>query len=187
MLDNCFCSVIVPIIEVPDCVLHGKEQDCFFCTIKCHAPQALCVKPYHRHKVGCPNYGNKPDCPPLAPLYGTVFDLGADNFALGVSVDIQMHIETMRERHPSWSEYQLRNPLYWQGSIRKLLKKRVHAFINEKPLYRATLRPEAMGVNVVKTLENVGKRLEWYPSTIITKIALLGIPVSDQYNNILFF
>jgi hypothetical protein len=120
-------------------------------------------------------------------MYDAVFDLNANNFALGVSVDIKEHIETLKERHPSWSEYQLWNPLYWQGSIRKLLKKHINVFTNKNPQYRATLRPEAMGVDVVKTLENADKQLEWYPSTIVTKVAFLGIPISDQYNDILSF
>jgi hypothetical protein len=68
-----------------------------------------------------------------------------------------------------------------------LLKEKIKTFIIKKPKYRATLRPEAMGVDVVKTLENAGKQLEWYLSTIVTKIAFLGIPTSDKYNDILEF
>jgi len=182
---NCFLLVISPIIVTPNCLIQDKNQDCFLCSIKCHSPRALCTKPYRGHKLGCPNYGHKSDCPPFAPMYDAVFDLNADNFALGVSVDIKKHIEALKEKHSSWSEYQLRNPLYWQGSVRKLLKEHINAFIKEKPQYRAALRPEAMGVDVIKTLKNAGKQLEWYPSTTVTKVAFLGIPTSSKYNDIL--
>jgi hypothetical protein len=185
IVNDFFVSVVAPIILTPNCILQNKEQNCLLCVTKCHSPRALCVKPYHGHKLGCPNYGCKRDCPPLAPMYDAVFNINNNNFALGISVDINEHIAEMKDRHPSWSERQIWNPLYWQGSIRKLLKEHINAFISENPQYRATLRPEAMGVDVVKTLENVDKQLKWYPSTIITKVAFLGIPTSDQYNDIL--
>jgi len=185
LFNDCFVLPIIPIIVAPNCIINGKEQDCLLCQRKCCSPRAFCTKPYRGHKSGCPNYGRKPDCPPLAPMYDAVFDLNADNFALGVAIDLKGHIEALKEKHSSWSEFQLWNPLYWQGSVRKLLKGHINAFINENPQYRATLRPEAMGVDVVKTLENAGKQLEWYPSTIVMKVAFLGIPTSDQYNFIL--
>jgi len=185
--DNCFILVISPVIVTPNCILQSKKQDCLFCPIKCNSPRAFCAKPYRGHKLGCPNYGRKPDCPPFAPMYDAVFDLNVNNFALGVSVDIKEHIEALKEKHSSWSEYQLRNPLYWQGSVRKLLKEHINAFIREKPQYRAALRPEAMGVDVIKTLKNAGKQLEWYPSTNVTKVAFLGIPTSSKYNDILVY
>jgi len=182
-----FVLSVSPIIIKPNCFLCGKRQDCLSCSMKCYSPRALCVKSYRGHKLGCPNYGLKPDCPPFAPMYDVVFDLNVENFALGVSVDIKEHIEILKGRHSSWSEYQLRNPLYWQGSVRRLLKGHINAFISEKPKYRATLRPEAMGVDIIKTLKNAGKQIEWYPSTIVTKIAFLGIPTCSQYNDILIF
>ena len=187
LTNGCFVLSVYPIITTPNCILHGKEQNCLFCTVKCCSPRALCTKPYRGHKLGCPNYGRISDCPPFAPMYDAVFDLDVDNFALGVSVDIKEHIEALKEKHSSWSEYQLRNPLYWQGSVRKLLKEHINNFISERPQYRATLRPEAMGVDVIKTLKNAGKQLEWYPSTIVTKIAFLGVPTSSQYNDILVY
>jgi len=183
--NGCFVLSVYPIIITPNCLLQGKNQDCLLCLKRCCSPRSFCTKPYRGHKSGCPNYGRKPDCPPLAPMYDAVFDLNADNFALGVSVDVKRHIEALKEKHSSWSEYQLRNPLYWQGSVRKMLKEHINAFIYENPQYRATLRPEAMGVDVAKTLENAGKQLEWYPSTVVIKVAFLGVPTSDQYNEIL--
>jgi hypothetical protein len=182
---------VVPVIEYPLCIKMGKKQNCFECNLQnigiCTSPRSHCTKHYKNHKKGCPNYGKRADCPPLAPMFDEVFDISKPIYAIFSKYDLYSHIQKMRKKHPQWTEAQLLNVLYWQGTARKLLKECIVSFDNEfRSLgYYSTISPEAMGVNVTKTLESVGIILEWPARRIVYKVAMAGIPLNDQYLNIL--
>jgi hypothetical protein len=138
--------------------------------------RALCARPYALHPKGCPNIGKSDRCPPVAPEFTDVFDLHAPVYAVINEFDLIGHVERMREKHPAWSGLQVACVLYWQGTARKQLRAKIDEALAILPGYAATWCPEAMGVNVTATLEQVGIALEWPPVHIVRQVALLAVP-----------
>ena len=169
---------IKPVIIYPTCIKSGKRQDCFKCVIfkknLCKSPRSLCAKEYIGHKKGCPNYGKYDLCPPNAPMFDEVFDMNKDIYLIYYKFDIKTHMEKMKKNHPDWTDRQLRNVLYWQGTAKKHHKEEIKRFLSIHPDYEVAV-PEAMGIDVNKTLDNVGIELEWPPINYSYRIALAGI------------
>jgi len=188
---NDYYIEVEPVIVYPQCISLNKDQDCFECglykTNKCSSPRGLCVNKYINHNKGCPNYGKKPDCPPYAPMFDQVFDLSNKVYIIYSTYDLYSHVERMRQKHPMWTERQLYNVLYWQGTAKKLLKGHIYNFIKlfRQEGYYVTSSPEAMGVDVTATLKNVGIELEWPARKRVYKVAMAGIPLDDSYMSIL--
>ena len=175
---------VKPIIVYPYCYTAGKKQDCFNCDlgirITCRSPRGLCVKIYSNHKKGCPNYGkNDQRCPPNVPIFDTVYDLSKPVYAIYNIFSFKNHIERMREKHLKWSQRQLECCLYWQGKARKQLRERIEVFESIFKGYVITNCPEGMGVNVTKTMENVGIEIEWPPCNVTYQIAFAGQPKEE--------
>ena len=83
----------------------------------------------------------------------------------------------MKEKHPHWSDRQLRNVLYWQGTAKKLHREKIRGFLKEyEHLGYEVVTPEALGVDVTRTLANVGITLEWPPINKSYRIAFAAIP-----------
>lgn len=190
IMDNYFIEVN-PVIIYPPCLKSGKVQNCFNCELSkkggCGSPRAMCVLPYKNHKKGCPNYGKKPDCPPVVPMFDEVFDITKPVYAIFSTYDLYAHTEKMKKNHPQWTEAQLLNVLYWQGTAKKHLKENIQHFneqFKEKGYY-STVSPEAMGVNVMQTLKKAGIDLEWPARNTAYKIAFAGIPINDLHLDIL--
>jgi len=99
---------------------------------------------------------------------------GYDWFAIIEEFDLGEHIERMKTKHPSWTERQCRNVLYWQSGVRSRLRKKAEKFAI--PLMGDVILdiPEANGVNVFETMANHGVILERYKPTNIKKIMLVG-------------
>lgn len=93
-----------------------------------------------------------------------------------VSFDLAEFAQKMRSRHPEWSDRQCRCCLYWQGTVNKSLKDAIAEFQETYPDVIFTLKPEAMGVNVFKTVRRFGVPIKARPKDIIFKIALVGYP-----------
>jgi predicted metal-binding protein len=136
----------------------------------------LCIKPYVGHPRGCPNFGKIDRCPPRAPLWFDVYDRFEPCFAIYTLFEISLHVAKMSERHPDWSERQVRNCLYWQGTARKDLKQQLLKFYLTHPEYEFETTPEAMGINVTATMAAAGVTIEWPPRSFVTLVALAGIP-----------
>jgi predicted metal-binding protein len=134
----------------------------------------LCHKPYPLHPRGCPNYNNRKRCPPKAPYFDQVYDLSKPVYAVVNEFDIGVHIAKMKLKHPTWSDRQLRCVLYWQGSARKQLKAQIRKELVALPGYMVTMTPEGMGVNVTKTMAEVGIILEWPPVHTARQIAFMA-------------
>lgn len=139
--------------------------------------RSLCVRPYPLHPKGCPNVGKCDRCPPEAPLFGEVFDLTRQVYAIVNEFDLARHVKRMAVKNPAWSERQLACVLYWQGTARKQLNAKIQAALDHFPGYVATWCPEGMGVNVTETLAAVGIDLEWPPKQIARQVALLAVPI----------
>jgi hypothetical protein len=128
---------------------------------------------------GCPNLGREDTCPPAAlPLYEQI---RADRtiWAVWNIYPLGLHIAWMRQKHPAWSDRQLRCCLYWQPLARRFLRVAIAEFYHlgrPGPVHVVGC-PEAAGVNVTTTLERIGIVLEWPPVNSVYQIVLVGTEV----------
>lgn len=142
-----------------------------------HNCRNYCKAPYPNHPNGCPNYNVSEQCPPKISLVENIFDLSKDLYFVVEEFDLKTHVESMRLKHPDWSDLQLKNLLYWQNGVRKKLKYKTLAFIGETdPEMIFTLLPEAMGVMVINTALKLQIPIERNPASRVFKIALVGYP-----------
>lgn len=140
----------------------------------------VCLLPYSGHPDGCPNFGKKKTCPPKAPMFKDYFDLSKPFYLIINRFNFREHINKMKNKHPEWSDRQTRCCLYWQSSARKYLKIAIKDFLKTHPEYHVTTTPEAMGVDVTKTLKSVGINLEWPPENFTYQVALAGIKRKEK-------
>ncbi len=170
-------SKVDPIIIYPFCIENGLEQDCLKCgrINLCDSPRSMCVKPYHNHPKGCPNYGKKVGCPPSIEMFDQVYDMDKDVYAIITSFDIKSHLVMMKELHPDWTHYQLINSRCWQGKDRANHKMAIKRFNDFYPEYIVTTWPEGMGVNLVRTMDQIGIKLEFPVQDLTYRISLAGI------------
>lgn len=133
-----------------------------------------CRLPYPNHPSGCPNYGKRPCCPPHAKLLGEWFDLNKPVAFVVAKFDLAEHAEKMKLKNPQFSERQARCCLYWQGTVRKALRKATCAAMANGHYTAFTDLPEAMGLNLFRTMHNLGLALERNPKQFVYKIAMLG-------------
>lgn len=138
--------------------------------------QGLCRRPYPDHPRGCPNYGHKEGCPPFVPLFDEKYDCTQGVYAIITEFDLKEHAGRMKAKHPLWTERQCRNLLFWQGKARKNLKAEISRFLVSHPRHGVEMAPEALGVNVTRTLRNVGIYLEWPPRDIARQVAMAALP-----------
>jgi len=147
--------------------------------------RSLCVAPYPDHKKGCPNFNHKLGCPPKAKKIYELINLDKPIYAVWNRFDLGAHVEKMCEKHPDWSERQLYCCLWWQPKARKQLKLRIMAAMRGlKELMAEGLTtegrlvlvacPEAAGVDVTKTMANIGIELEWPPRKYAYQVVLIG-------------
>ncbi|KKL21117.1 hypothetical protein LCGC14_2448640, partial [marine sediment metagenome] len=85
----------------------------------------LCFRAYYNHPKGCPNFGKRDICPPQAPSIDRFFDLDKRIMAVCVHFSLELHRQRMETKHPKWSRRQFDCCLYWQGSVRKELRREV--------------------------------------------------------------
>jgi len=159
--------------------------------------RSLCCKPYPGHdkgkNIGCPNFNHKQGCPPSAKLFDKVFDLNQPVFAIYNAFDFKSHVGKMKAAHPGMSQAQLNCCLYWQNTARKQLTKEIIYFMlthqdyhvavafykgldkDLKGLYSRIIPspPEAMGVEVGKTMADIGINI-WPIMDTTYQIALAG-------------
>jgi len=154
--------------------------------------RGLCRRPYPNHPRGCPNWGKRKTCPPKAALLHEVLDLERPVWAVWNAYPLDRHMVKMRDRHPGWTDRQLRNPLYWQGTARKELRGELKRFIDsfrwgrDMPPRRVVGCPEACGCNLTATMRQVKIVLAWPPMTIAYQIVLVGSPVEAKEAGPLF-
>ena len=149
-----------------------------------HICRGYCKLPYPNHPNGCPNFNKNPNCPPKVQIVEEVFDINKDLFFVVEKFNLKTHVEQTKLNHPKWSELQLKNVLYWQGSVRKNLREKVIQYIHETDnsmIY--TLLPEAMGVMVIDTAQKIGIPIERNPKNNVFKIALVGYPKITEEPN----
>jgi predicted metal-binding protein len=137
--------------------------------------QGWCALPYPNHPKGCPNYGKHPNCPPNCQYVTQVFNMRACMYLVHSEFDLASHVENMRKRHPSWTERQLRNVLYWQKKSKNQMKERMFHAIKLTGCNTYHAFPEALGVHMYATCLKAGLKLERIKDITICKhIALIG-------------
>lgn len=137
-----------------------------------YSVRGLCLKPYHGHKKGCPNFNHKLGCPPNVGFFDKMYDLTQPVYLIWNEFDLKTHVDNLRAKYPNWSDYQLKCCLYWQPRARKFLLEELKKFKKEFPEYHITKCPEAEGVNLTKIMNNIGITLEWPPENKTYQIAL---------------
>jgi len=135
----------------------------------------LCYKPYPNHPKGCPNFNQRNTCPPMALYWKHIIDISQPIYAIINKFDFKYHVKSMKEKHPDWTELQLKCCLYWQGKARKQLKNKIKEFSKNFPHYSIFTCPEAMGVDVTATMKLIGIELEWPPINYTYQIAFAAI------------
>lgn len=145
---------------------------------------AWCKLPYPNHPKGCPNYGRQ-GCPPTVPSLSSVVDQSKAQYLVFSEYSLEHHVMLMREAHPKWSERQLKNVLYWQGSSRAQLRRRVTSAKVLLGTDIALFCPEAYGLNVYATCLKHGLKLEKIRRLkLCHHVALIGF--KKQFNEVLY-
>ena len=155
------------IIELPSVVYDERARS-----------GAWCKLPYPDHPKGCPNF---PKCINERPSFqeiGSPFKW----YAIIEEFDLKAHAGKMKEKHPNWSDRMCRNLLYWQNGVRKRLKekaiKATELVAVKGTTYIILDIPEAHGVDVYKTMEQVGVKIVPRPDHVI-KVMLIGVDQID--------
>jgi hypothetical protein len=136
-----------------------------------------CKLPYLGHPKGCPNYGKRNSCPPLAPLIHSFIDISRDMTIVIVEFNLQQQISYMLKLHPEWSDRQARCCLYWQGRVRRELHQAMSRIIESTAGLKGTDSPEAMGVQVIRTVKGLGFPISPQPKERVYKVGLIGYAV----------
>ena len=139
--------------------------------------RGLCRREYYNHPKGCPNWGKKAHCPPHEPLVTKLIDITKPVWAIFNVFDLAAHISKMRNKHPNWSDHQLRCCLYWQPTARRSLRQIIHQFLACTPNLVIIPCPEAAGVNLTATMMSAGIKLEWPPTIKAYQIVLAGTKI----------
>ncbi len=134
--------------------------------------RSYCKLSYPGHPKGCPMFGKRPECPPQAPIFYKHFNKDKPFTAIIVEFNLKNHAMNMKLRHPEWTDKQCRNPLYWQNGVRTVLKFQCKITIKSDEDY--TLIPEAMGINVIETMKQIGIDIEFPVKDIVRKVAIIG-------------
>ena len=140
-------------------------------------PGELCQRPYPNHRPGCPNYGKRTSCPPQAAIWDYPKE-GTQTFVVWNAFDFGAHVRRMYETNPKRTKRQAECCLYWQGTARKQLKKRIKEFTDSlggDVIWIVYTIPEAHGVNVTETMRRIGIELEWPPKTVTHQVALVVV------------
>lgn len=131
-----------------------------------------CAKKSDRYPKGCPNF---PQCPPKYPDFQTL--QGYAWYAIIEEFNIDAWEKSQAEKHKDehWSLKQLRNPRHWQKGVERRLKEKTYANSNRLLGDIILEKPEASGVDLVRTMAKVGMRFEWgEEAKIFRKIMLIG-------------
>ena len=134
-----------------------------------------CRLPYPNHPKGCPNYNQKDTCPPRAPYISNLLDLRRPLYIVNSEFNLGVHMARMKQRHPHWTERQLRNVLYWQNTSRKQMRDLVKTLMFLRGCNTSVECPEGAGVNVYATCRANGIILQSIKDlTICRHVALVG-------------
>lgn len=141
-----------------------------------YATRLWCKMPYPGHKNGCPCFGKKDTCPPKVKVVDELYDLNKRMWFVYVEFDIENFKRRMLDIHPEWTYRKAGCVLYWQPRIVKMLSQYTLLAMRFREGTIYTTCPEAMGVDVFKTSEQVGYTLTRNPQKLVYKVAMIGYP-----------
>jgi len=130
-----------------------------------------CKKAYPGYKRGCPNYGKRPDCPPLAPHFADLYH-GQVRIVACV-FDFAQYFRWRQSLRSTWTAKALRNPRHWQGHLRSAMNKHLKT-MTLKDDEEFILNPEAQGIDVTATCAAAGLQLEWPPINNVCRVAMIA-------------
>ncbi len=168
-------------------ILRVKRNSIIF-TSKTHI---WCTLPYPGHKNGCPNYDKNPLCPPNIKIMEEHLKNYSFYYLIYAIFNISEYKTYMLNKHSDWSERKAGCLLYWQNSVKKLLKiyiinlylnnpncslylfgsgsgDKIHNIKQEK-----VYSMEAAGINVIKTFTNNKIEIEVKPIKFVHIVNLL--------------
>ena len=150
-----------------------------------------CTLPYPGHKKGCPNFNKNPLCPPNVKIMENILDDFSFYYLILANFDIFKYANQMIHKHPDWSERKARCVLYWQKSVKKLMREYIKNIYLKNPSYNFYLfssgagenislinqdeiySMEAAGINVIHTLINNNINIEVKPKKTVILVNLL--------------
>jgi len=119
-----------------------------------------CTKPFGKNLKGCPDCYKEKGCPPNSLNFKDLYDLN-DVYVIYSKFDL--------------TEYpRPGNITSWLNDARLSLNEAEKQFKDLYPDYIIETKPEAMGIDMTKTMESVGIILEWPPHTAAYFIRLAG-------------
>ena len=130
-----------------------------------------CALPYQGHPKGCPNLVK--GCTMKRPDFILIRD-NYNWYAVMEEFDLLSHAKKMKEKHVNWTDRQCRNPLYWQGGVRKRLREKAQKVANISPNSIILDIPEACGIDIFETMVRIGIKLERNPD-IVKKVMIVGV------------
>jgi len=138
-----------------------------------------CTLPYPNHKSGCPNFGEREDCPPNAPYFLDLYE--PKIYLLLMGFNFEEYLEKKRKLHPDWTVKALLNNRHYQSHLRSNLKSFSDSQINNSEFknYQPIFNGEAMGINFQLTCQKIGIELEWPPRKRMYRIAVLAKPLKN--------
>jgi predicted metal-binding protein len=157
--------------------------------------QDFCKRPYPNHPKGCPNYGKGPLCPPHDVFIDPILREFNNFYLFFAKFDFRTYVEIRSYEKPEWSDKQLRCVLYWQSSVKKILKQKILNVLrtnNYEKYYIASCGSgfntknlskyqekiysmESIGINVLSTLKKNKIEFERNPINTVTLVCLLCV------------
>jgi len=139
-----------------------------------------CLDKYENHPKGCPNWGHKEGCPPNVRHFSRVY--AKEVFVVAIRFNFAAYLSLRRQAHPNWTDRALKNPRHWQGHLRHELNDFLFKHLSEHEEIdgEIILSPEAMGVDLFATCENVGIHLERNPQNYVYKVALIARKLNEN-------
>jgi hypothetical protein len=148
-----------------------------------------CLRPYPNHPNGCPNF-NHHLCLPYAPFLRDYIDNYSYFYLVYVHFNFAKYKESRKEENPEFfnSENRLKCLLYWQNSVKKLLREKIERLIHLntdlliagcgsgmriKGYNYDVYSMEAMGINVFSTLKLNKIPFELRPKNMIILCSLI--------------
>jgi len=135
-----------------------------------------CQLPYPGHPKGCLNFCKKPECPNQAPSVEEFIDLRQPHYLAIHAFDLHAFSKRMLEEHPGWTPKRSRCLLYWQKHVKSILEFEIKQKLEDNQVY--TLVPEGIGVNVFRTVLQLGIPIRPDPKCVVYKVGLIGSPLT---------
>lgn len=138
-----------------------------------------CKLPYPGHPRGCPNYGKNEKCPPRSKIRTDILERHESFILAYATFDVTGYVTRMKLVHPDWSDRQLRNSRYWQGSLKKMLLDFIRTNFDYKEILGAgsgfmnSQSMESAGIDVFATLNRNGITFDRTARKFIIMVSLL--------------